>query len=309
MPKLTSLTTEGKYSGTFHSPRSIILEGISFHSILTNRHVLSQDCYSKREVCFQGEENRPYQESLFLLSLNSRHHFCSPALSPFQCFFHIQPPSVSIPIITSPSLLSPQINTPAVQSISTITNIAIELSPLPQLHLHISSTSNGISKPSITQQTSTRAKQLHSLVNRHSLYYSPKHPLYQRNDNTHQHQPPIHPPIPPSPHPSPFLHSPSPQVHPHPPLFKSPLFPQSTTIHQQTHPNPHHPSPPLHLPSTTPPSHPQRWGFPISPPPLPHPFPPRGSPQEQALLRFSRYGRGSFSPIQFHFPVHSLISL
>ena len=146
-------------------------------------------------------------------------------------------------------------------------------------------------------------------MNPHLLPLSPKRILYQRKDNTHQHHPPIHPPIPPSPHPSPFLHSPSPQVLSHPPLPKSPLFPQSTMIHQQN--TTITPTPTIHPlpPQQTLPFHPQRWGFPISPPPLPHPFPPRGSPQEQALLRFSRYGRGSFSPIQFHFRVHSLISL
>lgn len=148
-----------------------------------------------------------------------------------------------------------------------------------------------------------------SQMNHHSLPFSLKPILYQRSDNTHQQYPPIQTPIPPSSHPSPFLHSPSPQAYPHHPLFKSPLYSQSTTIHQQNTPT--HTTPPFHFtyPQQTLPFHPQRWGFPISPPPLPHPFPPRGSPQEQALLRFSRYGRGSFSPIQFHFRVHSLISL
>ena len=145
-------------------------------------------------------------------------------------------------------------------------------------------------------------------MNPHSLPFSLNPILYQRNDNTHQHYPPIHP------HPS--------VIPPFPiPSFPIPISTPTPSPTQITHfltinngsPTEHHNHPNSHYPhtspSTTPPSHPQRWGFPISPPPLPHPFPPRGSQQEQALLRFSRYGRGSFSPIQFHFRVHSLISL
>ena len=43
LPKLTSLTGS---SGTFEYPRSITLEGTSYHSILTNRHALSHYCLS-----------------------------------------------------------------------------------------------------------------------------------------------------------------------------------------------------------------------------------------------------------------------
>ena len=111
--------------------------------------------------------------------------------------------------------------------------------------MSISSTSNSMSKPSVTKQTMLQSKAPFSQVNHHSLYYSPKHPLYQGEDNTHQQHPPIQPHIPPSSHPSPFPHSPSPQAHPHPPLFKSPLFPQSTTIHQQNTPT--LTTPPLHF--------------------------------------------------------------
>ena len=46
LPKLTTLTTEEWGSHTFENPRSITLEGTSYHSILTNRHALSHHCHS-----------------------------------------------------------------------------------------------------------------------------------------------------------------------------------------------------------------------------------------------------------------------
>ncbi len=45
LPKLNTLTTE-YYSYSFQYPRHITLEGISYHSILTNRHALSNNCQS-----------------------------------------------------------------------------------------------------------------------------------------------------------------------------------------------------------------------------------------------------------------------
>ena len=89
-PKLTTLTTvEG--SSTFNCPRSITLEGISYHSILTNRHALSDYCYSSQEYGFQPwNEDRSHEESLSCLSLIPRHHACSSILSLISCFFHTQ---------------------------------------------------------------------------------------------------------------------------------------------------------------------------------------------------------------------------
>ena len=102
LPKLTKLTTEVKYSSvTFHYPRIITLEGISYHSILTNRHALSHHCHSWRGMCFQLWEIRSDQEFLYFFSLISRHHSRTRTLSPFHCFFHIRLQLVSIPIITS----------------------------------------------------------------------------------------------------------------------------------------------------------------------------------------------------------------
>ncbi|KAM7454575.1 hypothetical protein BLSTO_04668 [Blastocystis sp. subtype 1] len=48
LPKLISLTESciRLFNHTFHYPRIITLEGISYHSILTNRHALSHHCHS-----------------------------------------------------------------------------------------------------------------------------------------------------------------------------------------------------------------------------------------------------------------------
>ena len=86
MPRLTSLTTEGDDSETFHYPHIITLEGISYHSILTNRHALSLHCHSSS--CFQRKENRSYQEFLSLPSLIPRYHSRSPTLPQIPSFFH-----------------------------------------------------------------------------------------------------------------------------------------------------------------------------------------------------------------------------
>ena len=88
LPKLTSLTAEGEDSDTFYYPRSVTLEGISYHSILTNRHALSHYCHPWQESGFRTEENHQYQEFLFFPSLISRHHSCSARVSPIHCFFH-----------------------------------------------------------------------------------------------------------------------------------------------------------------------------------------------------------------------------
>ena len=90
LPKLTSLTTEGNKSWTFLYPRSITLEGISFHPTLTNRHTLSHHCYSWQELRFQREENRSYKESHFLLLLIPRHHPRSFILPQVSSFLHTQ---------------------------------------------------------------------------------------------------------------------------------------------------------------------------------------------------------------------------
>ena len=183
------------------------------------------------------------------------------------------------------------------------------MSHLPQLHLHISSTSNGNSKL-LNNKTDININKNTSLTSESP--FSPSLPQTPSLSRRRQHTPitpsysPPHPSIiPPFPIPSFPIPSSTPPSSP----IQITSFPTINNDSPTEHPNPHHPSIPPTSPSTTLLSHPQRWGFPISPPPLPHPFPPRGSPQEQALLRFSRYGRGSFSPIQFHFPVHSLISL
>ena len=79
MPKLTSLTTVD-YSSAFRNPRIITLEGISSHAILTSRYAQSHHCHSCQGACFQGEDNRSYEEFLFFPSLIPRHHFCSSIL-------------------------------------------------------------------------------------------------------------------------------------------------------------------------------------------------------------------------------------
>ena len=48
LPKLTSLTAKG--SGAFRNPRHITLEGISYHSILTNRYAIPLHCYSSERI-------------------------------------------------------------------------------------------------------------------------------------------------------------------------------------------------------------------------------------------------------------------
>ena len=88
LPKLTSLTTEGSNSWTFLYPRSITLEGTSYHSILTNRHAFSHHCHSWQGMDFLTEENRSYQEFLFLTSLIPRHHSRSFWLLLLSSFFH-----------------------------------------------------------------------------------------------------------------------------------------------------------------------------------------------------------------------------
>ena len=89
LPKLTSLTTTRTYlSCAFCNPRSITLEGISYHSILTNRHAFSHYCFSWHTMGFQTQENSPHEEFIFLPSLIPRHHSRSPTVSPVHCFFH-----------------------------------------------------------------------------------------------------------------------------------------------------------------------------------------------------------------------------
>ena len=87
LPKLKSLTTTGN-SAVFWYPRSVTLEGMSYHSLLTNRHALSHYCFSWKEIRFQKQENRSYKEYLLLLSLIPRHHSCSPTVPPVHCFLH-----------------------------------------------------------------------------------------------------------------------------------------------------------------------------------------------------------------------------
>ena len=86
LPKLTTLTAEGDYSGTFENPRSITLEGTSHHSILTNRHALSHHCYFPS--CIWMQKNRSYQECFSFLPLIPRHHSRSPTVPLLSSFFH-----------------------------------------------------------------------------------------------------------------------------------------------------------------------------------------------------------------------------
>ena len=89
LPKLTTLTTEeNDNSTTFYNLRNATLEGISYHSILTNRHALSHYCHSWLEICLPLEENRSHEEFLSLLSLIPRHHSRSPILPLLPSFFH-----------------------------------------------------------------------------------------------------------------------------------------------------------------------------------------------------------------------------
>ena len=91
LPKLTSLTTEGDHSGTFLYPRSITLESISYHSILTNRHAFSHHCYSPS--CIRDEEPIVLQEYSQFEKLMNRHWWIgesskhSYAQSPRECSF------------------------------------------------------------------------------------------------------------------------------------------------------------------------------------------------------------------------------
>ena len=59
LPKLTSLTTT-ENSWAFYHPRAVTLEGVSYHSMLTNRHTLSQ--YRCSPLCIQGVESFVSQE-------------------------------------------------------------------------------------------------------------------------------------------------------------------------------------------------------------------------------------------------------
>ena len=72
LPKLTTLTSV-EYSSTFLYPRFITLEGIPYHSVLTNRHAVSHHCFSCQGMGFQTQENPSYKEFLFLLSLIPRY--------------------------------------------------------------------------------------------------------------------------------------------------------------------------------------------------------------------------------------------
>ena len=118
LPKLTTLTTEGEYSHTFESPRHITLEGISYHSILTNRHALSHHCHSWQDTCLQMQENHPHKEFLFLLSIIPRHHSRSFWLPLLSSFFHTRftinslqtnhSPFISLSIITPNSSAIPK---------------------------------------------------------------------------------------------------------------------------------------------------------------------------------------------------------
>ena len=92
LPKLTTLATIGN-SAVFWYPRSITLEGTSYHSILTNRHAFSHHCCALQEMGFRTQENRQYKEFLFLPSFIPRHHSHSPTVSPVHCFFHILTPT------------------------------------------------------------------------------------------------------------------------------------------------------------------------------------------------------------------------
>ena len=87
LPKLTTLTTtEGDNSRIFLYPRSITLEGVSYHSILTNRYALSSHHFSS--MGFLLHENPPHEEFLSLLSLIPRHHSRSFWLPLLSSFFH-----------------------------------------------------------------------------------------------------------------------------------------------------------------------------------------------------------------------------
>ena len=88
LPKLTSLTTEGEDNYTFLEPRHITLEGISYHSTLTNRHALSHYCHSLQEECIPIQESRSHEENLSLASLIPRHHSRSQKVSQIPSFFH-----------------------------------------------------------------------------------------------------------------------------------------------------------------------------------------------------------------------------
>ena len=88
LPKLITITTEGRYSYTFQYPRSITLESILFHSILTNRHARSYHCCSWQRKGFPLQENRSHEESLLLPSLISRHLSRSFRLPLLSSFFH-----------------------------------------------------------------------------------------------------------------------------------------------------------------------------------------------------------------------------
>ena len=70
LPKLTTLTSVER-SNTFCYPRSITLEGISYHSIFTIRHTLSQHCYSSS--CIWEEKSTVLQEQSQPERMMNRH--------------------------------------------------------------------------------------------------------------------------------------------------------------------------------------------------------------------------------------------
>ena len=88
LPKLRKLTSEGWNCWSFRYPRSITLEGITYHSILTNRHALSHHCHPWQGIYLPVEENHSHQEFLSLLSFIPRHHSRSQKVSLIPSFFH-----------------------------------------------------------------------------------------------------------------------------------------------------------------------------------------------------------------------------
>ena len=89
LPKLTILTALGE-SSTFENPRSITLEGVSYCSILTNRHTRRFYCISLHIKGFRKEEKGPYEEFPCLPSLIPRRQSPSLTVSIISCFFYSQ---------------------------------------------------------------------------------------------------------------------------------------------------------------------------------------------------------------------------
>ena len=98
LPKLTTLTTEG--GSSFFNPHSVTLEGISYHSVLTNRHSLSLYCHSWQGIRFQKHENRSYQECHHPSSVMPRYHFRFAALYHISSFFHPQSTNPCTSVVT-----------------------------------------------------------------------------------------------------------------------------------------------------------------------------------------------------------------